>query len=76
MHHTAIMGYMRIRQLISIDVVDAIATSHGPQVTQHTRSPDTSGWWVCCGCDREVNPSLYGEDCPDCGHTKCSDCGT
>ncbi|KAG4436920.1 hypothetical protein IFR05_007608 [Cadophora sp. M221] len=33
-----------------------------------------SAWWQCCGCHRELNPELYGEDCPDCGHQRCEDC--
>jgi hypothetical protein len=30
--------------------------------------PSHSGWWVCCQCRREVNPRLWGDDCPDCLH--------
>lgn len=30
--------------------------------------------WVCCGCGREVNPALFGEWCPDCGHIRCYFC--
>jgi hypothetical protein len=27
--------------------------------------------WSCCQCDREV---LDGDTCPDCAHTRCSEC--
>jgi len=72
--YTANMEHMRIGQLISTGVIEAIAKSHGPQIVQHTRAPSTSGWWRCCGCGREVNPDLNNDDCPDCGHHKCDEC--
>lgn len=43
------------------------------------RSPSAGGygargWWVCCSCNREVDPLIWTDDCPDCGHTKCDYC--
>lgn len=46
--------------------------------TPNTRSepPDTSDWWVCCQCNREVNPVKDGDICPDCQHKKDEYCTT
>ena len=39
---------------------------------------DLQNWWKCCKetCQREVNPVLNGDQCPDCGHTRCETCGS
>ncbi|KAN0095958.1 hypothetical protein V8E51_014763 [Hyaloscypha variabilis] len=33
-----------------------------------------NAWWRCCKCARDVNPALWGENCPDCSHAKCTYC--
>jgi len=37
---------------------------------------DLTNWWICCveTCKREVNPTVWGEICPDCNHPKCDTC--
>jgi hypothetical protein len=32
------------------------------------------GWWVCCGCGREVNLDIWGATCLDCIHKQCGFC--
>ncbi|KAF8858740.1 hypothetical protein BDZ45DRAFT_391002 [Acephala macrosclerotiorum] len=40
-------------------------------IVDRPAAPQTRGWWICCTCGREVNPAVYGDVCPDCGHCKC-----
>lgn len=43
--------------------VDSILTRVGRRVS-----------WICCTCRREVALELWGTNCPDCSHAKCTDC--
>lgn len=45
-----------------------ITTEYVPSKGKETMK----GWWKCCLCSRESDPSFYGESCPDCGHAKCN----
>ncbi len=42
--------------------------------TSWAESPETETWWVCCKCQREVNPAVWKEECPECNHAKCDEC--
>jgi hypothetical protein len=33
-----------------------------------------TAWWRCCKDGRDVNPALWGDNCPDCYHAKCEEC--
>jgi len=49
--------------------------AHIPPSALHFGAPvDVSYWWICCQCTREINPSSWGENCPDCSHEKCGFC--
>ena len=37
--------------------------------------PDTSSWWTCCQCFREIYPNGDADSCPDCNHYHCDNCG-
>ncbi|PMD63388.1 uncharacterized protein K444DRAFT_627104 [Hyaloscypha bicolor E] len=46
-----------------------------PNTANYAR-PSNTGWWICCKDRREVNPKLWGDECPDDQHQKCSECRT
>ncbi|PMD14143.1 hypothetical protein NA56DRAFT_584295 [Hyaloscypha hepaticicola] len=48
---------------------------HAGNPTNRSRT-NKRGWWICCQDWREVNPTLWGECCPDCSHLKCVYCTT
>jgi hypothetical protein len=39
-----------------------------------SQCPNMDGWWVCCCDGREVDPSTWGDACPDCAHSRCETC--